>query len=252
MMKKLSRYILLSLCALACVGHPADDLDDEDISGPSGPTEEGAPALLLDFTATWCVNCPRMASAIEEASRQRPGSVFPVSVHFRDALSFADGEALAATYGVQAYPSLVTNLSASSLITATSSELILSKIDATAAQRKGTCSLTLTAESSAAGQYKLIAEAGVSQAGSYRLGALLLEDGIVAPQTGGSDDYVHNDVLRKILSGSVAGEDLGSLSSGASVRKELSFETEGTGSYRVVAYVTDGELVQTVAAVTLP
>ena len=102
--------ILLCLALAACVGHPADDLDDDEIIGPGPQTEEGAPSLLLDFTATWCVNCPRMASAVEEAARLRPGSVFPVSIHFRDDMSTPEGEATASAFGVQAYPSLIIKL----------------------------------------------------------------------------------------------------------------------------------------------
>ena len=243
-MKKTLIFICLALAA--CVGHPADDLDDEQIIGPGAQTEEGAPALLLDFTATWCVNCPRMASAVEEAARLRPGSVFPVSIHFRDDMATPEGEAAATTFGVQAYPSLIVNLSKSSLITATSTELILAKMDATAAQRKGTCTLELSLEGG-----KLIAEAGVSEAGSYSLGVLLLEDGVTAPQTGADDNYVHDNILRKILSGSIAGEDLGALEPGVKVRKEYSVETEGTGKYHVVAYITDGSLVQTVSSINV-
>ena len=248
MLSDMKRTLLLICLAItACVGHPADDLDDEDIIGPGPQTEEGAPCLLLDFTATWCVNCPRMASAVEEAARLRPGSVFPVSIHFRDDMAFPAGEAVATAFSIQAYPSLVVNLSGSSLITATSTDLILARMDATTALRKGTCTLALSFESG-----KLCAEVGVSQAGSYSLGVLLLEDGVKAPQTGADDNYVHDNILRKILSGDIAGEDLGTLEPGPAARKEYSVETEGTGKYRVVAYVTDGNLVQTVSAITLP
>ena len=239
--------LLICLALAACVGHPADDLDDEDINGSGTPTEGSAPCLLLDFTATWCVNCPRMASAVEEAARLRPGSVFPVSIHFRDDMAFPQGEAVATAFGIQAYPSLIVNLAGSSLITATSTDLILARMDATSALRKGTCTLALSLESG-----KLVAEVGVSQSGTYNLGVLLLEDGVTAPQTGADDNYVHDNILRKILSGSIAGEDLGTLEPGTTARKEYSVETEGTGKYHVVAYVTDGSLVQTVSAIILP
>jgi hypothetical protein len=158
-----------------------------------------------------------------------------------------EGEAVAADFGVQAYPSLIVNLASSGLITATSTDLILARMDATAGLRKGTCMLDLSLDGS-----KLVALVCVSEAGSYRLGAILLEDGVTAPQTGAGDDYIHDNILRKILSGSIAGEDLGALESGTSVRKEFSIDLNNPGHFRVVAYVTDGNLVQTVAAVTLP
>ena len=33
-------------------------------------------SLVLDFTGTWCVNCPKMEAALEEAMAARPGKVF--------------------------------------------------------------------------------------------------------------------------------------------------------------------------------
>ena len=38
-------------------------------------------SLVLDFTGTWCVNCPKMEAAIEETMEARPGRIIPVSVH---------------------------------------------------------------------------------------------------------------------------------------------------------------------------
>lgn len=245
--------ISLSLALAGCVGHPADDEDDPSTPGGATP---GAPvsqaSLLLDFTATWCVNCPRMAAAVEEAAQERPGKVIPVSIHYHDAFACPEGEALAGDFGVQAYPSLIVDLSPASLLTATSKDLILARMDATTGRRNGRCSLDLTLDTPSPGQFTLHAEATVSRAGAYKLGALLLEDGVTAPQTGGSDNYVHDNILRKTLSGSIAGEDLGSLSPGASARKDFSFSTDGAGRFHVVAYVTDGELVQTAAAISLP
>ena len=38
-------------------------------------------SLVLDFTGTWCVNCPKMEAALEETMEARPGRIVPVSVH---------------------------------------------------------------------------------------------------------------------------------------------------------------------------
>lgn len=228
---------IVAAMVVGCVGQIDDEpLDDEDpatIVDPAG--DDSAPGLVLDFTATWCVNCPRMATAIEEASRERPGKIFPVSIHFRDDFSYAAGEALAKDYGVSAYPSVVVNLDPATLITATSKDLILAKLDATASGRKAPCTLT----GSVSGSF-LTLSVTAAEAGSYRLGALLLEDGLIAPQTGGTDDYVHDNILRAILSASVAGDDLGDLSAGASENKTYSLEITPGSTYHIVAYVIEG------------
>ena len=175
------RLFLLALLATACVGHPADDEDDFPVPGPQDgqPSEEVfAPALVLDFTATWCQNCPRMTSAIEEAMAERPGTIFPVCVHFGDEFSFAEGTALSTLFGVQAYPSAIVNLDKGTLTTATSKDIILARIDA--AERKEPCKIDLSYS-----EGTLTADITATSAGTYCLGALLLENGLVAPQKGG-------------------------------------------------------------------
>ena len=241
--------ILAGLFAIAgCVGQiddePLDEEDPEVIVDPTG--DDSAPGLVLDFTATWCVNCPRMATAIEQASRERPGKLFPVSIHFRDAFSFDKGEAICQDFSIAAYPSVVVNLDPATLITATSKDLILAKLDATASGRKAACTLSGSVSGSS-----LTLNVTAAEEGSYRLGALLLEDGVVAPQTGATDDYVHDNILRAILSASIEGDALGELAAGASVSKTYSFETTPGGSFRILAYLTEGVTVNTVASFPL-
>lgn len=240
--------LLTGILAWACVGHPADDEDDYPAPGPSGegPSEEVfAPGLVLDFTATWCQNCPRMALAIEEASEERPGAIFPVCVHFHDEFSSTETDALSMLFGVQAYPSVVVNLDKETLTPATSKVLILARLDA--AERKKPCTLELSYADG-------VLSAGVTAAedGTYAVGAVLLEDGLVAPQVGGKDDYVHDNILRKILSADIFGEDLGFLESGVSASRDFAVGDVASGNFRIVAYVTDGGIVNSVAGITLP
>ena len=80
-------------------------------------------SLVLDFTGTWCVNCPKMDAAIEAAMEERPGRVVPVSVH---CLSIDPmyvkplSDNLVKQFGVNAYPSAVVDLDPESLITTSS------------------------------------------------------------------------------------------------------------------------------------
>lgn len=226
----------LALTTLSgCVGQVDDEEEDGPVNG--NPTDlTGAPGLLFDFTATWCVNCPRMAVAIEEAAAQRTGKVFPVSIHFRDEMAFAAGEAVASRFGIASYPSLIVNLDPSSLTTATAKDLILARMDATAAGRKAACTIAGTVAEGEIG-----VDITAAEAGTYRLAALLLEDGIVAPQTGGTDTYVHNDVLRAILSADIDGDPLGSLTAGETVRRTVALPDDLPARGHLLLYVTDAE-----------
>lgn len=235
-------YLLTMLLAFSCVG-VVDDEPADEYTGPDGPvTEDAAPGIVFDFTATWCVNCPRMHEAIEAAKQERPGLVFPVSIHFRDDFSTDETEALCNQYKVQAYPSAVVNLDPNSLMTATSKDLLIARLDETAKGRKQPCTIVATADLEGT-ILTLSLEVTAAEAGEYAIGALLLEDGLVAAQTGGRTDYVHDAVLRKIISASVSGDNLGSLTAGASAQKSYTLDVPSSSHYRLLLYtLSSGQL----------
>ena len=160
-------------------------------------------SLVLDFTGTWCVNCPKMEAAIEESMAARPGRIVPVSVHCmpvdpRYVKPLSDN--LVKRFGVSAYPSAVVDLDPESLITAQSPELLLSHVDRLLESRGPAAGIRV--ESAVEGEnYTLTAEMKAVRDGAYTLAVLVLEDGTVAAQTGGTTDYVHNNILRSWTEG---------------------------------------------------
>lgn len=160
-------------------------------------------SLVLDFTGTWCVNCPKMEAAIEESMAARPGRIVPVSVHCMpvDPMYVKPlSDNLVKRFGVSAYPSAVVDLDPESLITAQSPELLLSHVDRLLESRGPAAGIRV--ESAVEGEnYTLTAEMKAVRDGAYTLAVLVLEDGTVAAQTGGTTDYVHNNILRSWTEG---------------------------------------------------
>ena len=160
-------------------------------------------SLVLDFTGTWCVNCPKMDAAIEATMEARPGRIIPVSVHclsvdpmYVKPLS----DDLVKRFGVKAYPSAVVDLDPESLITTASPELLQGHIDRLLEARGPAAGIRV--ETTLDGEnYTLTAEVKAVRDGDYTLAVLILEDGIVAAQTGGTPDQVHNNVLRLWMEG---------------------------------------------------
>ena len=76
--------------------------------------------------------------------------------------------------------------------------------------------------------------------GDYTLGVLVLEDGIVASQTGGSKDHIHNNVLRSWTDGDAR--------TGMKEGDTAELELSGTvsGQCRFVAIVCRNGLVDNV------
>ena len=160
-------------------------------------------SLVLDFTGTWCVNCPKMEVAIEESMAARPGRIVPVSVHCMavDPMYVKPlSDNLVKQFSVKAYPSAVVDLDPESLITTQSPELLLSHVDRLLEARGPAAGIRV--ESAVEGEnYTLTAEVKAVRDGAYTLAVLVLEDGTVAAQTGGTKDYVHNNILRSWTEG---------------------------------------------------
>lgn len=196
-MKKIL-FAIMTILACACVGQKDDPEDPSDPSNPGIPSAKTGTCLLLDFTGTWCVNCPRMETAIEDAMKQRPGQIVPVSVHCLNLDPMAAiplSSDLATRFGVTGYPSVVVDLEKGSLFSTASADLILARIDAALAARGKAAKLTVEKNGP-----NVTVTAKIAQKGNYTLHLLVLEDGIVAAQTGGSEQHVHNNVLRSWIS----------------------------------------------------
>ena len=160
-------------------------------------------SLVLDFTGTWCVNCPKMEAAIEETMEARPGRIVPVSVHCMsvDPMYVKPlSDDLVRKFGVKAYPSAVVDLDPESLITAQSPELLQSHIDRLLEARGPAAGIRVESTVNE-GSFTLKAEMKAVRDGTYLLAVLVLEDGTVAAQTGGTTDYVHNNILRSWTEG---------------------------------------------------
>ena len=155
-------------------------------------------SLVLDFTGTWCVNCPKMEAAISETMEARPGRVVPVSVHCMmiDPMYVKPlSDNLVAQFGVKAYPSAVVDMDPESLISQSSPELLQSHIDRLLEARGLAPGIRI--ESTLEGEnYTVKAEMKAVRNGDYTLAVLVLEDGVVAAQTGGASDHIHNNILR--------------------------------------------------------
>ncbi len=194
-------------------------------------------SLVLDFTATWCVNCPRMEAAFAAAMEARPGRLVPVSVHFVDAYAVDEGTALVTKFGVSEYPTAIIDMDPSSAFTTTSSELLLSGVDKLLAARPLAGGIRM--ESGADGSVKV--EITAVEAGDYTINVMLLKDGEIAPQTGGETNHVHNNILRQHLKAESV-----HLDEEETATKTFSLNIPSGDGFKVVAFMEKGATVNNV------
>ena len=190
-------------------------------------------SLVLDFTGTWCVNCPKMEAAIEETMEARPGRIVPVSVHYLaiDPMYVKPlNDNLVARFPINnSFPAAVVDMDPESLIFEGSSVLLQSHIDRLLEARGAAAGIRI--ESALEGNdYTVKAEMKAVRDGDYTLCILVVEDGIVASQTGGSKDHIHNNVLRSWTDGDAQA----GMKEGDTAQLELSGTVSGQSRFVVL------------------
>ncbi|MDE6178558.1 MAG: Omp28 family outer membrane lipoprotein [Duncaniella sp.] len=90
---------------------------------PTKPVEVARTVLIEDFTGQNCVNCPAAHEVLDRLAAQYPENIIPVSIHaghfsvkteltkYPDFIGLAqpEGDAMAARWGITAYPTGVVN-----------------------------------------------------------------------------------------------------------------------------------------------
>lgn len=222
----------------------SNSLDIEAMSAPS--TKRG---LIEDYTATWCIYCPRIAKGIE-AIESMTDDITVVAYHSSDPMTFSQMGPLANEYGVTGLPTGVLNRNA-----------IWSGNEATNTTQpmnmlNGTLQAGISISTSLNGS---VAEATIdvgylTDVNSSKVVALLVEDGLDYPQRnatsyyGGVDPispYIHNGTARKYftdLFGDAVGSEDGS--AGSVYSTTVSTTVSGafdTNNMRVVAFLVNSQ-----------
>lgn len=174
--------------------------------------------LGMRFTATWCGWCPYMDETFHKVAERDSRFVY-VTFHASKGypLYFSDCEAFVKDYKIDGFPTGViggwktldnytdTDMNAQSAI---------SMIDNFTEALP--CTIDIQADAVVAdGQLNVTADILSQLAGTYKVVALVLESGIVEPQTyylttGGSqklNDFVHDNIARKTLTSVIRGDE---------------------------------------------
>lgn len=165
---------------------------------------------FIRFTATWCYNCPIMSEALSIAGTIRPDRIIPINIHAMSSgggLGFWMANEFEKMYDIQAYPTGIMNnmMKISNERPAESlAEVIVNATDEATASYTSMTSLQVY--SNINGNIITVdTYIAARKDGEYLLSILLLEDNIQFPQEGCNDDYVHNGILRSLLTEPVEG-----------------------------------------------
>lgn len=158
-------------------------------------------SVAIRFTATWCGNCPRMNEGLTAAVKNDPRHVIPLTMHVWESdggLNYDPGDDYADYFGIDGLPSGFMNNYAEiggTLPPAIVQELI-NGLAVEAVEELPANTMAAGTARIEGGNIEVDLSIASKQAGNYFVSVFVLEDGIVYEQSGGSSDYVHNNVAR--------------------------------------------------------
>ncbi len=185
--------------------------------------------LLVDHTGNTCGYCPKMMLALKEVSEtgdyhSKYYEAMSHSYASSDPATSASANAISSYFGVTSYPALTYNF-AYSTSSSYNAEHIKSQIDA---QWKESADAGIAASASLATSSVVVnAEVKAAVENEYRITAWLLEDGIVANQTNGTEEWMntHNNAIRQaVKTNPISGMELGTIKAGEKASLAMSLE----------------------------
>lgn len=189
--------------------------------------------LLVDHTGNTCGYCPKMMLALKEVSEtgdyhSKYYEAMSHSYASSDPATSASANAISSYFGITNYPTLTYNF-AYSTSSSYNAEHIKSQIDA---QWKESADAGIAASASLATNSVVVnAEVKAAVENEYRINAWLLEDGIVANQTNGTEEWMntHNNAIRQaVKTNPISGMELGTIKAGEKASLAMSLEITGS------------------------
>ena len=156
-------------------------------------------SVAYRFTATWCTWCPYMNQSVRRAQELYPGKIQHLALHSGGSdLEFGPAATLMDQFRTNAFPTGIMD-GRIRIENSTDIDAVAARFIAAAKQTEETYGTVsgLSLRSVSVGQRVSIdVDAYFKQAGDYKITVLLVEDGIIHPQTNGGNDYVHDNIVR--------------------------------------------------------
>lgn len=198
------------------------DSGDDNTGGDSVDIKFTRHASVFEFTGTWCAMCPSgyifLKYLIEDYYSH--DTVHILAFHDStadDPMGISLTNTLYNKFALNGYPGFVVDMREG---TSEKTE-IQPMLDSSFKDYPATCGVKLTSSYSG-DKGSVTAELYAAKSGVYRLAIYLLEDGIVARQNNSGnykDDYVHNHVVRALLSSKYEGDRVGDIAAGQKASK---------------------------------
>lgn len=154
--------------------------------------------LVMKFTATWCTNCPAMTNVLDRIAEDYGDKVIIASVHASESGAgtalevLPQSTQLMGAFGITGLPTAVIDLYVSAPSSYPTIQAAFTKSEKNHPCVTGIGMKTTIAEN----ELSIDAKVKFEAEGKYRIGVLVMEDGIFMEGTAGSHDGIYNHVIR--------------------------------------------------------
>lgn len=185
---------------------------------------------LMEFTDAECTFCPDASRYIDRNILQKNKQVHLMAFHEKDQWSLPQYAVLKDKFSINATPYAVVDMRDALSLESGQRDRVKTAVNESISNNSVHCGLALNSVidgNSAKVTVKLSSE----KASEYRLALYVVEDGIKGRQLDGSiveDDYYHQCVVRKMVSSTIYGDNLGRVPSGEETVKEYQIELDSS------------------------
>lgn len=187
---------------------------------------------LMEFTGTWCSQCPSGAVTVTYlVDVAYKGKAFAMAFHNEDIYQIPQEQELYKKFRFGGYPGFVTDMrDTGSILDGGCSTSIEKSLYETITHSGAAIECQATANEDGTVTVTATGKAFSEMTMNYRMAAYVIEDKVKGEQKLATNeidkDYVHRHIVRKMLSASIAGDDLGTVAAESEVSKKYEFTTD--------------------------
>lgn len=211
------------------------------------PVQYERRVCVMEFTGSWCSQCPEGATTINYlVSKAYKDKAFALAFHNDDDFAIPQEQELFKIFKWGGYPAYVTDMRDCGLLNEGGCS---ASIEKSLYDEPTQCGASVSSKfNESDGTFTVRAGVISGKEQEYRLAIYVVEDKVIGDQTLPTgevqEDYSHRHVVRKMLSASVKGDNIGVLPISRSESKEYSFEADGSwnkDNLSVAVLVIDAE-----------
>lgn len=182
---------------------------------------------LMEFTDASCTYCPAASLFIDRNIMQKVDNVHLMAFHEKDQWASDQYSRLSQMFGFTEQPYAVVDMSEALSLAESARDKVKEAVVASPKTRPAYCGLSLTSAEVKDGKAEVTVKLFSEKSTKYLLAVYIVEDGIIGSQAGQMvENYYHQFVVRKLVSATLHGDNLGQIASGEEKVKEYSFDVD--------------------------